>query len=224
MLGDREASRGPGGGILAVALAGGRSSRFGRDKALACFEGEPLLGRVLAALEDHLALSRRALSRRAIVANDPAPYAALAERYGALLLRDHPPERGPLGGLVTALREAERGAEAAILALACDMPQIEAEAIEALLSAARRHPEAAIVGVAGGRRHPLFAHWPVAALPILEARLASGQLSLLGALEALEAAPGPALEVIELPISEQSATNINRPEQLEALAEGSKSK
>lgn len=77
---------------LGVILAGGRSSRFGSDKALALLDGRPLLEHAVSALRsqcDVLAIAGR-------------------QSELALALEDWPgPNMGPLGGLAAALRYAE---------------------------------------------------------------------------------------------------------------------
>src|SRR5688572_6343729 len=91
-----------------VVLAGGRSSRFGRDKALLELNGEPLLARavrILAGVVDE------------VIVLGPADRADHAS--GARVIPDERPGDGPLPALVTALREM-RGER--MLAVATDMP------------------------------------------------------------------------------------------------------
>src|SRR6266849_1843514 len=57
----------------AIALAGGRSARFGSDKALATFRGAPLLTAVLLGL-------RAEFGEVLLVAKSAGPYAALGAR------------------------------------------------------------------------------------------------------------------------------------------------
>ena len=91
-----------------VIQAGGRSTRMGQDKALMPFLGTPLIERVLTRLES---LADEVI----ITSNRPEVY-----RYrGIRLLPDVIPERGALGGLLTALTGARHSLVAVV---ACDLP------------------------------------------------------------------------------------------------------
>ena len=90
-------------------------------------------------------------------------------------------ECGPLGGLVALLEHA-----AVAVAVACDMPWIDAASLRAL--AARAGP--IVAARRDGRWEPLFARYEAArVLPIARARLAKGQLALQGLLDAVGAVP-----------------------------------
>ena len=81
---------------VGAVLAGGRSSRFGSDKVLARFGGEPLLARLLRLL-------RPLCSELLVVAKETAPYAGIALSSGARLLTDASERKTPLSGLSAAL-------------------------------------------------------------------------------------------------------------------------
>ncbi len=102
-----------------VIQAGGRSSRMGQDKALMPFLGTPLIERVLTRLES---LADEII----ITTNRPEGYRYL----GIRLVPDVIPERGALGGLLTALTAARH---ALVAVVACDLPF----ANPAILAAAR---------------------------------------------------------------------------------------
>jgi len=87
--------------ILGAVLAGGRSTRFGSDKALAVLGGETLLARAVSAL--------RAQCDDVVVVG----------RAGGI--PDWPaPGMGPLGGLAAALRHAQERGFSAVLSMAVD--------------------------------------------------------------------------------------------------------
>ncbi len=89
-------------------LAGGKSERMGRDKALMPFMGRPLILRVFERL--------KATTKDIFVMTDrPDDYAFL----GIPLYPDLEPGRGALGGLASALHAAENPLVAVV---ACDMP------------------------------------------------------------------------------------------------------
>src|SRR5260370_41047326 len=97
--------------IAAYILAGGMSSRLGRDKALVELGGRPLMMHIHALLAT-------VVSHVTVVA---------ARRYSALpvdVIPDEWPGYGPLGGIVTALRHTglEMPEREWNLILGCDMP------------------------------------------------------------------------------------------------------
>ncbi len=94
---------------LSIAIqAGGESRRMGRDKALIPFLGEPLVQRVCRRLEG-------LGSELFLTGNQGEALAFL----GRPCLRDVVPDRGALGGIVTALHHARSPLVAVV---ACDMP------------------------------------------------------------------------------------------------------
>jgi len=131
----------------ALVLAGGESIRFGSDKALAPFRGEPLIAHVLRGLR------QAGFAQIAVAAKRPEKYAAAAA--GAELLTDARPVQTPLAGLATGLRASRH---ALVFACAADMPfAAEPALIDALTAAAAGHDAA--VPHAGGSLQPLCAVW-----------------------------------------------------------------
>ncbi|MBG7609905.1 MAG: molybdenum cofactor guanylyltransferase [Anaerolineae bacterium] len=104
-----------------VIQAGGQSSRMGRDKALIPFLGQPLIKRVIDRLI-HIA------DEVLITTNVPAEYRFL----DIPLFSDKIPDRGPLGGLYTALEVARHPLVAVI---ACDLPFVNADILSLAQSA-----------------------------------------------------------------------------------------
>ncbi len=92
-----------------VVLAGGQSSRMGRDKALVELDGVSFLDRAIELLRPH--------AKEVLVIGDPGKYAPAH----ATVVPDELPGKGPLGGLVTALKSARY---VRLLVLACDLPNI----------------------------------------------------------------------------------------------------
>ena len=92
-----------------VVLAGGQSSRMGRDKALIELDGITLLDRAVDLLRPH--------TREVLVIGDPDKY----KPEHATVIPDDRPGKGPLGGLVTALKHARY---VRLIVLACDLPNI----------------------------------------------------------------------------------------------------
>lgn len=131
--------------ILGAVLAGGLSSRFGSDKAMAELDGHTLLARAVDALSgwcDHVVVAGRATA--------PAP-----------TLPDWPrPGMGPLAGIAAALRLARDGGYEAVLTCGVDSVGLPDE-LPALLGAAPAYLES----------QPVVGLWPASALVALEAIL-----------------------------------------------------
>lgn len=101
----------------AAILAGGKSSRMGRDKALLPFNGQPLIAHIAAILAP-------IFPEIIVVTADPA----IAAAADLPAVADAFPGRGPLGGIHAAL--SHFGAPTFIVA--CDMPHLNADFIRFL--------------------------------------------------------------------------------------------
>ena len=185
--------------MTAVILAGGESRRMGTDKAALVFGGIPLLERAaraaLTAGLPVLVVGRERPDGWPLPAVDFAPDAA--------------PGRGPLGGLETALVRARTS----VLALACDTPLLGPSALAWLWD--RAASEASTHGLAvlnGGQWEPLFSVYAPACLPLIEARLTSGRLSLHGLIESGEFGRADAPDWVAAQL-----VNVNTPEDLARL-------
>lgn len=139
----------------AVVLAGGQSRRFGSDKALAQFRGEPLLAHVLRGL------CAAGFAQIVLTAKDPGKYASVAEEIAYLaqrridLLPDVRPVQTPLAGLEAGLKASQHEL---VFACAADMPfAADAALIDALTAAIASHDAA--LPAAGGSLQPLCGLW-----------------------------------------------------------------
>jgi molybdopterin-guanine dinucleotide biosynthesis protein A len=158
--------------MAGLVLAGGESSRFGRDKASALLLGRPMLDWVCNALA---AVCGRVIVVAPSVRGLPAvsvPFERLDDAF---------PGEGPLGGLVSGFRGLGSGTA---LAVGCDMPLLEPPDLEAIVAALESN-DAAWPEVAG-RSQPLAAAYDVArCLPNAEALFAAGERRLLAARDVL---------------------------------------
>lgn len=94
---------------------------------------------------------------------------------------DVTPGLGPLGGLQTALRQANTP----IIAVACDMPRLTLTALCWLSEqAAERDGSHGLAVQNNGQWEPLFSVYTPSCLPLIESRLTAGRLSLHGLIEA----------------------------------------
>ncbi|MDQ3100895.1 MAG: molybdenum cofactor guanylyltransferase [Bacteroidota bacterium] len=104
-------------GWTGVVLAGGKSSRMGKDKALIEINGRTLL--------DHALDKLQARVSDLLVIGDPQKYG----HVGPFVIADEAPDQGPLIGLITAMRYASNDR---LLVLACDMPNVTDRLLERL--------------------------------------------------------------------------------------------
>jgi molybdenum cofactor guanylyltransferase len=100
-------------------LAGGKSSRMGHDKAQVPWQGKPLLEHVLEAAKP-LGLPISLIAHNSWYA-----------QWGLPVFTDVIPDKGPMGGLFTALSHANTEG---VLLLTCDMPLITTPMLSELLS------------------------------------------------------------------------------------------
>ena len=159
-------------------LAGGRSTRFGADKRVASFHGEPLVERVARVLGS--VVNRVVLVTADGVALSGIAIPAIADEY---------PSAGPLAGIHAALSYALALGSRGALIVGCDMPFISAGLLQELIRRGNEGRSPAVAPQSEGRRglEPLCAWYSCAAFPPIEAALSSGQLSphlLLAALGA----------------------------------------
>ncbi|MDY0087907.1 MAG: molybdenum cofactor guanylyltransferase, partial [Coriobacteriia bacterium] len=188
--------------ITAAVLAGGRSMRMGVDKTLLPVEGRPLITHVIDAV-------REVCEHTLIVTNRPESLQRVELAEGITILTDEVPYQGPLGGLVTALKEAP---DDWVLAVAADMPYLSSAVVHALWEA--RGTADAVLPVTPEGPEPLLALYSRACLPAARKVLATGRRRLVAVLADLD--------VVEVPVSSlrsadpelRSFRNINTPEEL----------
>ncbi|MEO6081051.1 MAG: molybdenum cofactor guanylyltransferase [Steroidobacteraceae bacterium] len=150
---------------VGVVIAGGRSQRFGGEKAVALFAGKPLL------LWAAMRLARSCVEV-AVNARPGTEAAALAQAEGLALLHDEPGDPdGPLAGVRAGLLWAQSCQARTLAVSPCDAPLLPEDLYTRLIAAAG--VGAAMAETVDGRQ-PLCAVWPVTALPALSAALAGG--------------------------------------------------
>lgn len=150
--------------VTGIILAGGKSSRFGSNKALSRFEGDRLIERLCKTVGS-------VTGRTMLITNTP-------EEYDFLNLesrKDLVPRCGPIGGIYTALREASTPL---CLCVACDMPFIMPEFLEYM--AGRTSGYDAIVPVNKGREEPLCAIYRDTCVPAIEDRIEAQRYKITG--------------------------------------------
>lgn len=141
----------------AVILAGGKSSRMGRDKAWLKIDGQSLLARQIQLARDVRA-GEVFISGRAGV-----DYSS----FGCRVLKDRLIDAGPLGGIERALSEASAPL---VLVIAVDMPKVTASFLRRFIS--RCDDGVGIVARVSGEIEPLVAIYPKAARGLIEGMFA----------------------------------------------------
>jgi molybdopterin-guanine dinucleotide biosynthesis protein A len=145
-------------------LVGGASSRFGTDKALVEIGGKPLAMRVHALL-------RKACVPEIWLVGDPAKYG----RLGVKCLADARPGEGPLGGILTSLRNtAQNSTSDYNLIIGCDMPFLTEDWMEELLSRAFESDADVVVARSASGLEPLCAVWRTEVTKLVEAQFEKG--------------------------------------------------
>jgi molybdopterin-guanine dinucleotide biosynthesis protein A len=158
-------------GRAGFVLVGGKSARMGRDKALLPYGG--------ATLVEHIAAQVKAAAGWVTLVGNPEHYRALP--YPAI--PDVRPGRGPLGGVEAALRHTEARWN---LIVACDMPSLTGEFLEALLNEAEAGGADCFVPLApSGLPEPLCAVWDRRCADDLTRVLDSGVRSVARAFDTL---------------------------------------
>ena len=151
--------------IAGVVIAGGRSVRFGGEKAAAILAGRPLL----------MWAARRLQASCPVVAVNARPGTeaeALARAEGLHLLYDAPGDAtGPLAGVKAGLGWAESIGASAIAVSPCDAPLLPEDLFVRLIKEAGSG--AAMAETSEGHQ-PLCAVWPVSALPAVTTALENG--------------------------------------------------
>jgi molybdenum cofactor guanylyltransferase len=164
----------------AIVLAGGRSSRFGRNKLAEPVAGRPLL--------DHAILAVAAVAREVLVVVPPIGEAPRLPRspdpaVPIAAIRDPEPFGGPL---VAVLAGLERAREPFALIVGGDMPKLSPDVLAAVLRVLDASDAEGVFLVFRGRRQPLPVGLRVGAATAATRRLlADGVRSLQSLADAL---------------------------------------
>jgi molybdopterin-guanine dinucleotide biosynthesis protein A len=181
-------------------LAGGKSRRFGANKALFKIAGRAVIEIVIAAIPPGRPIF--------IVTNSPAEYAHL----GLPALPDNYPNAGPLAGIQAGLSHSPVEWN---FFIACDFPSLRADVIEEVLAAffniyeGREGAQVILPETAEGLQ-PLCALWSKSTLPFVEAALNREQRSVRSILAQLS------LHHVLL-TQPEALFNLNSPEDLAKL-------
>jgi molybdopterin-guanine dinucleotide biosynthesis protein A len=160
--------------IGAIVLAGGRSSRFGRDKLAEPIDGRPLLHRAIAAVD--------AVAGEIVVVAAPDQDPALPE--GVRLAHDATAFEGPLAGLSAGLEALDPDIDRVVV-VAGDMPSLEPAVLTRLVATLGPSVDLALLAVSGEPVPLPMAVRRDVALAAAQGSLAGGERRLRGLLGVL---------------------------------------
>lgn len=181
-------------------LAGGRSRRFGSDKARATVDGQALISQVAGQMP--------------LLARGPWVVGRQAGQYRDLGLETIPDavaDLGPMGGLITALEHLPPEEEWALL-LPCDQWGLQRRWLDRLLAEPRQGRSA--VAYRDERWQPLPALYHRRLLVPCRQLVERGETALWRALEVGDTA------ALDLPVGWSEAVAVNTPEDLAAISGG----
>lgn len=186
----------------AYILVGGKSSRFGSDKALIEIEGRPL---VL-----HLAGIARQAAGPVTLVGPPTRY----EHLGLPVIPDTREGVGPLAGILAAL---EHSSQPWNLVLACDMPHLTPAFLDLLFTRAEQGQQDACLPLSPeGLDEPLCAVYAKGAAGTIRREIENGTRKITRALDAVAVRRLLPAEYAHLDPAGNIFTNVNTPGDWEA--------
>lgn len=157
-----------GASLTGLILAGGKSSRFGSDKASALLRGRPLLQWAVSALEP-------AVSALVVVSAKGQHLPPIDAAVPVVVIEDDYEAMGPLAGLATGFRAVTTEL---CFATSCDAPLLMAAVVQLLASKAAQAD--VVVPDVLGFRQPLAAIYrPAACAPVFDAHIGRGELKIV---------------------------------------------
>ena len=189
--------------ITGVVLAGGRSRRLGRDKAVELVGGASLVSRVISVVD-------KITSELVVVVADDAQANALPLPDRARVVRDVYPDAGSLGGIFSGIDAADNDWT---LVVACDMPFLSRPLLSHMARA--RDGFDIVIPVLDGRPEPTHALYSKKCLPPMEESIRTGRLKITGFFDSV-AVKYVSQETVEgIDPDRWSFFNVNTEEQLE---------
>ena len=190
--------------ITGVILAGGRSGRFGSDKAVALLHGKFLIQHVKDTLTG-------IFSNCLLITNTPEQYAFL----NLPSIRDRYQDMGPLAGIHAALLHT---ANPWIFVLGCDMPMVPRELVTYLCSLTEENEFQAVIPWPETGPEPLCGLYHKTAFETIELRLKNNQTQLRELVNKLSARKVTEEEIFSVTRGSDVFFNINFRQDLERLS------
>jgi molybdopterin-guanine dinucleotide biosynthesis protein A len=194
--------------MAGVILAGGKSSRFGSDKASALLLGKPLLQWVADALD-------QVCERLVVVTASGQVLPPIESGVPVAVVEDRYVAKGPLAGLVTAFAALDTPL---CFATSCDAPLLERGVVELLRDRAEGHDIAC--PLVNGFLQPLVAVYrPGSCLPVFQEFVERDVLKITAAYGPLRSAIVAEEALREADPELRSFLNANRPDRLAEIAQ-----
>jgi len=185
--------------ITGVILAGGRSSRFGSNKALALVDGKPLIQRIAD-------LMSSLFPECLLVTETPAEY----EFLSLPMTHDRYKGCGPLAGIHAALLQISTPRA---FVVACDMPNLSPELIQYLCRINGQNYDVIIPWLEQGQE-PLFGIYHKSSLAAINSCLQQKDCQIIRALASLQVRRVSEQEILAITGDLACFKNVNRPEDL----------
>jgi len=189
--------------MTGVILAGGESTRMGKNKAFIEINGQRIIDRTVS-------LFREIFDDVLLVTNTPLDYLALNVK----IVTDLVPEKGSLGGVYTGLFFSS---SPKAFFVGCDMPFLDGRVIEYFLSLSQT------ADIVAQRTkdywQPLHAIYPRTLLKPIERLLQQGELKIIKAYQGMwvREVTGEELKLLDPDL--HTLSNFNTPEELQKLLE-----
>ena len=188
-------------GVSGVILAGGKSSRYGKNKALVNINGIPLIKRVLRVMES-------LFPSIVVITNTPDDYAFLS----LPMFEDKIKGLGPLGGIFTGLNVISKNAG---FFVACDMPFLNSDLIRYLASV--RQGFDVVVPTFSGKFEALHSLYTQNCLPAIEQLIHDGVYQTIRLFQSVSVRYVEEHEMRRFDPELKSFSNINKPEELRKM-------
>lgn len=186
-------------GVTAFILAGGKSSRMGTDKAFLQLGGETLLA--------HALKLAGAVADDVRIVGDAAKFSAFGR-----VVEDVYRDQGPLGGIHAALSTSPTELN---VMLAVDLPFVEANFLQYLLTRARESGAMVTLPRAAGGLQPLCAVYQRSFAAVAEDSLRSGRNKIDSLFAKVETCVIDEEELVRGGFSLEMFRNLNTPDDLE---------
>jgi molybdenum cofactor guanylyltransferase len=147
--------------LTGIILAGGKSSRMGREKGLVDFRGKPLIQYGIDLLSQY--------TKRILISSSNPDYLS----FGVEMVSDQVAGKGPAAGIAAALKNSRSEWN---IVIACDLPFLQPELIDCLLE--NTVSCQAVIPIHNGVMEPLAGIYHQELAGHFEIALASGELAL----------------------------------------------